>query len=657
MKRFQRKNFFKTAIVGSLVVLFTTAPNIASAQLFSIGNIAEKAVIGVFKFVVFIVNFIGAALFTVAAWLLNLMIDLNLTVLDGSNTLVHLGWQLVRDMANLGFVLVIIIIAFATILRFEQYGVTKLLPKLIAAAIIVNFSFAIASVFINFTNVLTTFFAERAISSDTRGVIDLSSGLAEAFGPQRFFLEGSEEAEGIDEATEFTSAALTSITSLIFIFIFTLIGAFVIGAMAIMFFLRYLYLTFLVIISPIIWLFWVIPALKGQFGKWWNNFLKWSFFAPASMFFVYLALISISGLSDKIFEYKDTGSGIPSFFSGVLQNVMIQGTQMIVLSGILIGGLIISEKMSITGASGAMKIAGTVGKAGQAWVGRQALRAGSAPFRTAPGQATVKALQKFGTGTGGGRWAKGFRAAGKFTGVNALTRTVGNTLSNVGVVQGEGLVKDAEKRQAGLSDDQLAIRVAGMNDFERIAALTRLAKAKKLDKVPEVDSYIADSNTSAIFEKFGKKDSYQDVEKARGVNTAMLNAEGETQMATAAAEFYKTFSPKDFAKVQFGDIFAQFDNEKSQFGKNEGDHGAIQKAVAYGMAVNNPGDVRKIFVNVKSTDLETAGRAVASTIDSVDPGLAPKIREVLDKTLMQRGRGELFDFAPPPGATPGTTTT
>jgi hypothetical protein len=371
------------------------------------------------------------------------------------------------------------------------------------------------------------------------------------------------------------------------------------------------------------------------------------------MFFVYLALISIEGIANVGVELKETGG----FFTGVLQNTMIQGAQMVVLSGILIGGLIIAQKMSITGSAGAMKLAGIAGKAGQAWAGRQALRATSAPLRTAAGQKAVAGLQKIGTGTGGGRLAKGFRTLGKVTGFNAYTRTLGNTLSSVGIGQGEKLIKDAEERQKGISDDQLAIRVPGMNDFERIAALTRLAKVKKLDKVPEIDRYIADKNTTDIFNKFGKGDSYKDVEKTRGVNTAMLNAEGEAQMATAAADFYKTFSPKDFAKVQFGDVFAQFNSDKPQFGKSEEDHGTTQRAIAYGMAVNNPGDVRKIFVNVKSSDLETAGRAVTSAIGSVDPGLAPKIQDVLDKTLLQRGRGELFDFASPPGAAPGTTTT
>ena len=168
-----------------LLLLITPQPAHAIIGVMS----ATDIVIIVFRTVTYFFNFLGGILFTLAGMLVNLMLDLNLSVLEDSNTLVHVGWQLVRDIANLGFVLVIIIIAFATILRFEQYGVTKLLPKLIAAAIIVNFSFAIAAVFINFTHVLTNFFAERALSSSTLGPLDLSTSLSNAFGPQRFLIE------------------------------------------------------------------------------------------------------------------------------------------------------------------------------------------------------------------------------------------------------------------------------------------------------------------------------------------------------------------------------------------------------------------------------------------------------------------------------------
>lgn len=613
----------------TIAVLLVFAPEVTNAGWFDIVPSASDLIASLFKSIIYVFNFIGATLFTLAGMLVNLMLDLNLTVLDDSNTLVHVGWQLVRDIANLGFVLVIIVIAFATILRFEQYGISKLLPKLIAAAIIVNFSFAIAAAVINFTDVLTNFFAERALSSSTLGAWDLSGSLSNAFGPQRFFIEDGTAAPEEDVSGGFTATVLTSITSLVFVVVFTLIGAFVLFAFAFMLLLRYLYLTFLVILAPLVWLFWVIPALGGQFNKWWNSFLRWSFFAPAMMFFVYLALISVEGLGNVGFKLKETGN----FFTGVLQNTMIQGAQMVVLSGLLIGGLIIAQKMGIIGAAGAMGLASKTGawtrSKAASWSGRQALRAGTAIQRSAPVRGFIENLQKGQSGL--------YKAASYVGG-----RKVGNALSTLGVVQGGNLIRQSEERQKGLSDEQLALRVASMNNFDRVAALSRLAKSRHLEMVPDMARYISDPNTKAVFESYGKKKEYEDMEKTFGANNAMLTAKTDEEREDAAAQFYTTLSKSDWAKVQFNNIF----QSKPLPGLSDAEHSSIQKAVTHGIAKNNPGDMRKVFANVKSTSIKNVKSAVED-VRRKEVDLAEDLEEVMKKSLGQRRTGELFEFEPP----------
>ncbi|MFH2104651.1 MAG: hypothetical protein ABII72_00235, partial [Parcubacteria group bacterium] len=64
------------------------------------------------------------------------------------------GWGITRDVLNMFFVISLLVIAFATILRIETYQYKALLPKLIYAALLVNFSKTIAGVFIDFSNVL-----------------------------------------------------------------------------------------------------------------------------------------------------------------------------------------------------------------------------------------------------------------------------------------------------------------------------------------------------------------------------------------------------------------------------------------------------------------------------------------------------------------------
>jgi len=165
---------------------------------------------------------------------------------------------------------------------------------------------------------------------------------------------------------------------------------------AFMFFIRYLWLTILMIISPIVWLFWVIPSLEGEFHKWWSKFLEWVFFAPAVSFFIYLALFAMQEMSRQ----QPLTTSVLSFFGAgsILQNVMLNGVQMVVLIGLLFGGLLMAKSMGIAGAAAAVGAA-TIGMKGFGkWYGKkvgQVARGGPLGRRTAEKWAAGEGLGKF----------------------------------------------------------------------------------------------------------------------------------------------------------------------------------------------------------------------------------------------------------------------
>jgi hypothetical protein len=643
------KKFLLFGAILTLILLLL--PGQAEAQNFItswLGDTAADFVGSLFSGFSYMIAWLIGSLVAVAGQLVDAMLTINQQILK-ENDFITIGWQIVRDIANLGFVLVIIVIAFATILRREQYGVTKLLPKLIAAAIIVNFSFAIAAAFINFTNILTDFFIHRATDGN---VSRLSEYMAGSMGIHKFYLPeqepeqeggvplppglGSEEDASL--AGRFGASLLLGIAQIVFTTIFLLIALFVFLAFALMLLIRYIYITFLVIISPIVWLFWVVPALAGQFSKWWDKFLRWVFFAPALSFFIYLAFLSVEESAWQVRPY-----------SGAFAAIITQGTTMIVLSGILIGGLIISQKMGIVGAAGALKVATKAGKGTRAWAGRQALRAGTLPLRNQPVRNLVQGMQRAGTGFGAGRLGQ----AGRF--VTAPIRQLGKGLSTAGVVQGENLIKDAEERQKKTSDEQLALRVATMSNFDRVAALQRLAKNKNLDKVPNVARYISDPATKGVFASYGKEKEYGDIEKTLGYNTAMLSGKDEEgkpiSIEDASIKFYATFSKDDLAKVQYNDMF----QSKPPAGMSDTEHASLQKAAIHGIAKNNPGDIRKVFANVKSANIGNVKRAVEE-VQKADADLAEDLEKIMKKAIGQRRMGELFDFESP-GTTPPAAST
>jgi len=342
------------------------------------------------KFFLYIGNFIGSILFSFAGSLVEFMLKLNLSVIATDpvtgkmiNSLVDIGWRITRDIANLGFVLTMIVIAFATIVGSESYGYKKLLPKLIAAAILVNFSLVIAGVFIDFSHVLTNFFMSKVSNTSYSGITEK---LASAFAPQRFLLgDGNNPLppNPADEAgigTKLSTAVIVSIAEMGFTIMFTLSAAIVLLTLAALLLVRFVWLSFLLILAPITWLFWAVPGQSSKFSSWWSKFIEQVFFAPAITFFIYLALASVEVLGK---QYESS----QFFKAGALQAILTSGSQMIVLQGILVGGLIAAQKMGVHGAEMGIDRLKGVGNVAKNYASTRATQFGQTIAKSRAGQA------------------------------------------------------------------------------------------------------------------------------------------------------------------------------------------------------------------------------------------------------------------------------
>ncbi|MEI6479556.1 MAG: hypothetical protein WCO21_01855 [bacterium] len=359
-------------VLGIVLLSGLVVPHLAHAA-----GMMEQALTDVvtytFKFITYIFAYIGSVLFSFAGMLVDYTLRLNMTVGDTEkNLLLGVGWGITKDIANLGFVLAMIIIAFATIIGNESYGYKKLLANLIGAAIAVNFSLAIAGVFIDFSHVITVFFINKI---STTGASGMAEQMANAFSVQNFLLEDSNNplppnpSEESGTMSRLSTAVVISLVSLVFVLVFTITAAIIFLIFAIMLLARYVWLSFLLIIAPITWLFWVIPGMSGKFGEWWSNFLKQVFFAPAMTFFLYLAFMSVQGLAEK----PATGA---FFKDGALAAIISSGANMVVLIGILVGGLITAEKMGATGAKMGMERLSALGGASKDYAGSIAKKYG-----------------------------------------------------------------------------------------------------------------------------------------------------------------------------------------------------------------------------------------------------------------------------------------
>jgi hypothetical protein len=477
----------------------------------------------VFRILAFILNFIFGLLFILGGALVNMMMHLNANILNQENALVGIGWTISRDVANLGFVLVMIIVAVATIVRYEKFSAKSLLPKLIGAAIIVNFSLTIAGVFITFSNSLTNVFLNGKMSGDMVGAID------NAFGPQKLLLPPEnppppDPSQQGSAAGGVTAAILTSIAGLVFTTLFTALAAFVLLVFAFMLMIRYVYLSFLLIVAPLVWLFWVFPPLNKLFGEWWSKFLDWVFFAPAVTFFIYIALTSAKFLGSV--SISTSGS-----VGSILETTFSQGAQMVIMGGIMIGGLIAAKSMGIAGAGAAIKLAQGAGNKAKAWASKTSQRLATAPLRTQTGRKFVGGMQKFGQNLP--PVLKQIAAP-----ITGQVRIAGNALAQQRA-KAEKQVADAGKKLPKNLKEQ-AQQYASADNPKRVAIASNLLKEKDKRKkaADTARNKVTNANlaVSNAQENLKQAERSGDLSKSREARQALAEAEAKRNDAISSAQ-------------------------------------------------------------------------------------------------------------------------
>jgi len=489
----------KQLIIFSLIFLIT------SLGIFVLGAKDAKAVdLGI---VDGLKSIIGDILFsiqgmigTIVTWLAALGLGiLNFTDPQKAK-LVQEGWKVARDLANMFFVLILLAIAFATILRIETYGMKSLLPKLIIAALLINFSLVFAGVVIDFSGVLTNFFVGdgQVFFKDIASAMKLPKIMtttAEKKGESFRCIMAETSVEGLTafqcnscqgtcepmptEAkiqTENDWKGLSDsywavIISLFFSIIFTVVAAFVFGALAFLLLARIMIIWFLLILAPIAWLFWVLPATRHLFSQWWNTFIKWVFFAPAAFFFIWLSVKSWSQF------ISPSGSSAVEGVKQIVSDEMLGSrlvpqimeptnfVQFLLVCGMLLGSLVVAQKMGIAGANGAMGVAKWFGKGAASMVSRNLTRI-PLPFAGTAG----KGISKFGEKLAGLRGFKGLGARLQ-TGGNILAKTKGRGALSPGAWQ-RAWVKRRQRAEAesysegvGNLEDILDYAYSGGTDY------------------------------------------------------------------------------------------------------------------------------------------------------------------------------------------------
>ncbi|MCD6283802.1 hypothetical protein J7J12_00935 [bacterium] len=485
------------------------------------------------------------------------------------NPMVELGWKIVRDITNIFFVLVLLIIAFATILRIETYGMKALLPKLIIAALLINFSLTIAGIFLDLAGVMTDTF----LSS---GESDLFTNLPAAMGLQKATIATTADERYIWKCptTEFTSESRffcnficlsTGIPpstcaetkkepeikwgqswdvfwdvckGILFSIIFTSIAFIAFALFAILLLIRTIFIWLLLIIAPIAWLLWILPATSKLFQDWWNSFLKWTFFAPIASFFMWLATtvwtkmiegsltVKISGAEKAITQMKTVITD-ESINSHLLPQIIEPSSllQFLLICGIMIGGLIAALKMGVYGAQGVIGFAKEIGtkasKGAAKWTGRRV------QIKTAP--IAGKIGQKLGQ---------------KLKGV-PIARQAGRPFRVIAEKERVALSEE-EKRYSNWTSENLKSQYRTVNPRTK-AAIARIL-AKRGDLSPEEKYGFLENDIEEALKIAKKYEQHSEIVKARPDLVPLIKPEKNPE--EAIKEQIGKIRPADIEKLQ-----------------------------------------------------------------------------------------------------------
>lgn len=281
-----------------------------------------------------IIDLIGGFVITIAASLLNYVWRFQSFIKVPA---VQIGWTMSRDLANMGFILIMLTMAFGTILRIDTYGWKKLLPKLIFVALLINFSLIIGGIFIDIGNSLGLFF--------------VSGGDQEAGTPQvgDFIMTAMASGKWAQLRNEISiagDAVSTLVMGSIVQLIFYMIMAFLLLALGFIMIFRMINLWILLMLAPLAWISYALPKGSNYWGQWWNKFLSWAFFPAIMGFFIFLGLLVGASFQGGSFTGPtDVGGWGWLFPESLFASVM----QFIAVVAILFMGLIKAQSLSGAG--------------------------------------------------------------------------------------------------------------------------------------------------------------------------------------------------------------------------------------------------------------------------------------------------------------------
>lgn len=196
------------------------------------------------------------------------------------------GWAIVRDVVNMFFVIVLIVIAMGTIFGHSRFQWKQQVPKLMIFAIVINFSKTLCGLMIDFAQVIMLTFA-NALKDIAGGNFIQLLGLGDIFAlsEKGATIAGSATGTGPGAGPfDWFAAGVAAVLMMLWVLAVVIMLLFVLIYRVVM-------LWILIVIAPLAWFMGGQSVFKSDaYAEWWKNFICYTAIGPVITFFLWLTL-------------------------------------------------------------------------------------------------------------------------------------------------------------------------------------------------------------------------------------------------------------------------------------------------------------------------------------------------------------------------------
>lgn len=248
---------------GGLVAVTASKAIVDESQTEADAEAGETCVIqGIGWIICPVANFMAEATdgaYTLAESLLVFRVSTDPFSTDPSINPVYTVWSNLRNLANIAFIFVFFAIIFsqATSMGIANYGIKKMLPRLIVAAILVNLSYYICVFAVDISNIIGSGLDSIIKSVPLVNVPDPENS---GFRTIMSSILAGGAALGI------AGVMLFAATGTVFAFVATALAAVLVAVLVLA--ARQAFLIILIIISPLAFVAYILPNTEGLFDKW-----------------------------------------------------------------------------------------------------------------------------------------------------------------------------------------------------------------------------------------------------------------------------------------------------------------------------------------------------------------------------------------------------